>query len=69
MSRKPGAIHFADTADTAAIAELNKIDLIDGVTTNPSLIAKSGRDFLEVISEICGIIDGPVSAEAAALDP
>lgn len=59
---------FADTADTAAISELVEIGLIDGVTTNPSLIARSGRDFLDVIAEICAITTGPVSAEVAALD-
>ncbi len=59
---------FVDTAVTSDIAELNDYGLLDGVTTNPSLIAKSGRDFKEVIAEICGIVDGPVSAEVAALD-
>lgn len=59
---------FVDTADTADIAELNDLGLLDGVTTNPSLIAKSGRDFKEVIAEICGIVEGPVSAEVTALD-
>lgn len=59
---------FADTADTAEIAELAATGLLDGVTTNPSLIAKSGRDFMEVTKEICGLVDGPVSAEVVALD-
>lgn len=59
---------FVDTADTAAIAELQATGLIDGVTTNPSLVAKSGRPFQEVIAEICEIVDGPVSAEVVALD-
>ncbi len=59
---------FVDTADVADIEELNETGLLDGVTTNPSLIAKSGRDFLEVIKEICDIVDGPVSAEVAAID-
>jgi transaldolase len=59
---------FVDTADTADIAELNDLGLLDGVTTNPSLIAKSGRDFKEVIAEICGLVEGPVSAEVTALD-
>ena len=59
---------FVDTADTAAIRELADTGLLDGVTTNPSLIAKSGRDFMEVTKEICGIVDGPVSAEVVALD-
>ncbi|SFV36492.1 transaldolase [Devosia crocina] len=59
---------FVDTADTAAIKELYETGLLDGVTTNPSLIAKSGRDFKEVIAEICGIVPGPVSAEVASLE-
>jgi transaldolase len=59
---------FADTADTDEIRELVSMGLIDGVTTNPSLIAKSGRDFKEVVKEICGLVEGPVSAEVTALD-
>ena len=59
---------FVDTADTAAIAELAEEGLLDGVTTNPSLIAKSGRNFLEVVAEICKLVPGPVSAEVVALD-
>ncbi|ATE65394.1 fructose-6-phosphate aldolase [Rhizorhabdus dicambivorans] len=59
---------FVDTADTAEIAEMAATGLLDGVTTNPSLIAKSGRQFLEVIAEICRIVPGPVSAEVVALD-
>lgn len=59
---------FADTADIPEIEELAATGLLDGVTTNPSLIAKSGRDFMEVTKEICGIVDGPVSAEVVALD-
>ena len=59
---------FLDTANIDEIKALAASGLIDGVTTNPSLIAKSGRDFLEVIAEICAIIDGPVSAEATASD-
>ena len=59
---------FVDTADTADIAELAATGLLDGVTTNPSLIHKSGRGFLEVVKEICGLVDGPVSAEVVALD-
>ncbi|MGN6496116.1 MAG: fructose-6-phosphate aldolase [Tsuneonella sp.] len=59
---------FVDTADTAEIEDLNATGLLDGVTTNPSLIAKSGRDFMEVTREICGLVDGPVSAEVVALD-
>ena len=58
---------FVDTADVAAIAELNALGMVDGVTTNPSLILKSGRDILEVTREICGIVSGPVSAEVVAL--
>ena len=59
---------FADTAELDDIRELAATGLLDGVTTNPSLIAKSGRDFMEVTKEICGITDGPVSAEVVALD-
>ena len=59
---------FVDTADTKDIAELAATGLLDGVTTNPSLIHKAGRDFKEVVKEICGIVDGPVSAEVVALD-
>jgi transaldolase len=59
---------FADTAEIADIRELAATGLLDGVTTNPSLIAKSGRDFIEVTREICGIVSGPVSAEVVALD-
>ncbi|WP_416832153.1 MAG: fructose-6-phosphate aldolase [Erythrobacter sp.] len=59
---------FVDTAEIADIKELADTGLLDGVTTNPSLIAKSGRDFMEVTKEICGIVDGPVSAEVVALD-
>lgn len=59
---------FADTAEIADIKELAATGLLDGVTTNPSLIAKSGRDFIEVTKEICGIVAGPVSAEVVALD-
>ncbi len=59
---------FVDTADTADIRDLAATGLLDGVTTNPSLIAKSGRQFLEVVKEICAIVDGPVSAEVVALD-
>lgn len=59
---------FADTADTAEIRDLAESGLLDGVTTNPSLIHKAGRNFLEVVAEICEIVDGPVSAEVVALD-
>lgn len=58
---------FVDTADVAAISELNDLGMVDGVTTNPSLILKSGRDILEVTKEICSIVTGPVSAEVVAL--
>jgi len=59
---------FADTAEIDDIKELAATGLLDGVTTNPSLIHKSGRDFMEVTREICGLTDGPVSAEVVALD-
>ena len=59
---------FADTADIADIRALADSGLLDGVTTNPSLIKKSGRDFVEVVREISGICPGPVSAEVVALD-
>lgn len=59
---------FVDTADVNEIRELNDLGLIDGVTTNPSLIMKSGRDIREVTKEICGIVDGPVSAEVTATE-
>ena len=58
---------FVDTADVEAIRELNDLGMVDGVTTNPSLILKSGRDILEVTKEICSIVSGPVSAEVVAL--
>ena len=57
---------FVDTADTAEIRDLAETGLLDGVTTNPSLVKKAGRDFLEVVKEICGIVPGPVSAEVVA---
>lgn len=59
---------FVDTADTGEIRDLAATGLLDGVTTNPSLIHKAGRDFLEVVREICGIVPGPVSAEVVAND-
>src|ERR1700752_1557732 len=59
---------FVDTADTAEISELAATGLLDGVTTNPSLVHKSGRDFLDVVREIAGVVNGPVSAEVVALD-
>ena len=59
---------FVDTADTDEIRDLANTGLVDGVTTNPSLVAKSGRKFLDVVEEICTIVDGPVSAEVTATD-
>ncbi len=59
---------FVDTAEIDAIAELNDLGMVDGVTTNPSLIMKSGRDILEVTKEICDLVDGPVSAEVVSLE-
>ncbi|HEX5182516.1 MAG TPA: fructose-6-phosphate aldolase [Allosphingosinicella sp.] len=59
---------FVDTADTAEIRDLAETGLLDGVTTNPSLVHKAGRDFLEVVKEICGIVSGPVSAEVVATE-
>jgi transaldolase len=59
---------FIDTADVAEIRDLASTGMVDGVTTNPSLIAKSGRPMAEVIAEICGVVDGPVSAEVTATD-
>ena len=59
---------FVDTAEVDQIAELNDLGMVDGVTTNPSLIMKSGRDIIEVTKEIAEMVDGPVSAEVVALD-
>lgn len=59
---------FVDTADIGEIRELADTGLLDGVTTNPSLVAKTGRDFFDVIAEICEVVEGPVSAEVAATD-
>ncbi|MFT7370705.1 MAG: transaldolase [Octadecabacter sp.] len=59
---------FVDTADVVAIKELNDLGMVDGVTTNPSIIAKSGLNILEVTKEICDLVDGPVSAEVVATD-
>src|SRR5690348_13490658 len=59
---------FLDTTDVAVLKDLAATGLVDGVTTNPSLIAKSGRNMLEVIKEICDLVPGPISAEVAALD-
>ncbi|MCV6598616.1 MAG: fructose-6-phosphate aldolase [Mangrovicoccus sp.] len=58
---------FVDTAEIDAIAELNELGMVDGVTTNPSLILKSGRNILEVTKEICDLVEGPVSAEVVSL--
>ncbi|WP_136658222.1 fructose-6-phosphate aldolase [Nitratireductor sp. XY-223] len=59
---------FVDTADVSEIQELNALGLLDGVTTNPSLVMKAGRDIMDVTKEICSIVDGPVSAEVTATD-
>ncbi|HEY8615192.1 fructose-6-phosphate aldolase [Phenylobacterium sp.] len=59
---------FLDTTDVAVLKDLAATGLVDGVTTNPSLIAKSGRNMLDVIGEICAVVEGPVSAEVAAAD-
>src|SRR3546814_13550567 len=59
---------FIDTADIAEIRDLAATGMVDGITTNPSLVAKSGRDFFEVLKEICEVVPGPVSAEVTAVD-
>ncbi|MHC3127554.1 transaldolase [Brevundimonas sp. GN22] len=59
---------FLDTADVAVIKDILPTGMVDGVTTNPSLIAKSGRNIAEVIAEICALVEGPISAEAVATD-
>lgn len=59
---------FIDTANIEEIKEANAMGMVDGVTTNPSLIAKEGRDFKEIITEICKIVDGPISAEVISLE-
>lgn len=59
---------FLDTADIDEIRDLAATGLVDGVTTNPSLISKSGRDFFDVVQEICSVVDGPISAEVAATE-
>ena len=59
---------FVDTADVAEIRDIAALGLLDGVTTNPSLVAKTGRAFRDVIKEICAVVEGPVSAEVTALD-
>lgn len=73
LHSKPGLTQtdmkfFADTAEIAEIRELAETGLLDGVTTNPSLVHKSGRNFLEVVREIAAVVSGPVSAEVVALD-
>jgi transaldolase len=59
---------FIDTANVQEIKEAHALGMVDGVTTNPSLVAKEGKDFKELIKEICGIVDGPVSAEVVSVD-
>ena len=59
---------FIDTANIKEIKEANAMGMVDGVTTNPSLVAREGRDFKELITEICSIVDGPISAEVISLD-
>src|SRR5512142_1568045 len=59
---------FIDTANVREIREAASLGIVDGVTTNPSLVAREGRDFRQVIAEICSIVDGPISAEAVSLE-
>ncbi len=59
---------FIDTANIEEIKEAHNMGMVDGVTTNPTLIAREGRDFEEIIKEICEIVDGPISAEVISLD-
>ena len=59
---------FIDTAEVAEIREAQSWGILDGVTTNPSLVAKTGRDFESVLREICSIVDGPISAEVVSTD-
>jgi transaldolase len=59
---------FADTADVNEIRRLAAMGLVDGVTTNPSLVARTGRDYADVVKEICGVVDGPISAEVIATE-
>lgn len=59
---------FIDTANIKEIKEANDLGLIDGVTTNPSLVAREGKDFLKLLDEICSIVDGPISAEVVSID-
>jgi len=67
VNRKNDMKFFVDTAEISEIAELNDLGMVDGVTTNPSLILKSGRNILEVTKEICDLVEGPVSAEVVSL--
>ena len=60
---------FIDTANINEIKEANSLGLIDGVTTNPSLIAKEGKEFMQTVKEICQIVDGPISVEAVNTQP
>lgn len=66
--KEPAMKFFIDTAEVKEIRAAHALGLVDGVTTNPSLVAKSGRDFQEVLTEIASIVDGPISAEVIALD-
>lgn len=59
---------FIDTANVKEIREVASLGVVDGVTTNPSLVSKEGRDFKQVITEICSIVDGPISAEVVSLE-
>ena len=59
---------FIDTANVKEIREANDMGILDGVTTNPSLVSKEGRDFKEILKEICSIVDGPVSAEVVSVE-
>ncbi|MFH1752920.1 MAG: transaldolase family protein, partial [Candidatus Omnitrophota bacterium] len=59
---------FIDTANIDEIRQANTLGIIDGVTTNPTLIAREGRDFIAVVKEICAIVDGPISAEVVSLE-
>jgi transaldolase len=65
--RMSGVKLFIDTANISEIREMNDLGIVDGVTTNPTLIAKEGRDFITVVKEICSIVDGPISAEVVSL--
>ncbi|KMO52184.1 transaldolase, partial [Lacticaseibacillus rhamnosus] len=60
---------FLDTADVEAIKRINKLGLVDGVTTNPTIISREGRNFEEVVKEIANLVPGPISAEVTAMKP